>query len=30
VRQRLRDEKQADLHDDILLELYRHFIITEA
>ncbi|PTL77550.1 hypothetical protein [Vitiosangium sp. GDMCC 1.1324] len=30
VRQRLRKEKQADLHEDILLELYRHRILTEA
>jgi hypothetical protein len=30
VRQRLREEKQADLHEDILLELYRHRILTEA
>jgi hypothetical protein len=30
VRQRLREEKQADLHEDILLELYRHRILTDA
>ncbi|HYI00553.1 hypothetical protein [Hyalangium sp.] len=30
VRQRLRDEKQADLHDDILVELYRHRILIDA
>ncbi len=30
VRERLRKEKQADLHEDILLELYRHRILTEA
>ncbi|HYO74436.1 MAG TPA: hypothetical protein VEU33_51010 [Archangium sp.] len=30
VRERLREEKQADLHEDILLELYRHRILTEA
>ncbi len=30
VRQRLRDEKQADLHEDILLELYRHRILMAA
>jgi len=29
VRQRLRDEKQADLHEDILLELYRHRILID-
>lgn len=28
VRERLRQEKQADLHEDILLELYRHRILT--
>ena len=26
----LRQEKQADLHEDILLELYRHRILMEA
>jgi Fe-S-cluster containining protein len=30
VRQRLRDTMQADLDDSILLELYRHRILTEA
>ncbi|HYO57960.1 hypothetical protein [Archangium sp.] len=30
VRERLRKEKQADLHEDILLELYRHRILMEA
>ncbi|WP_434388580.1 hypothetical protein [Melittangium boletus] len=30
VRERLRTEKQADLHEDILLELYRHRILTAA
>ncbi|ATB31903.1 hypothetical protein [Melittangium boletus] len=30
VRQRLRDEKHADLHEDILLELYRHRILMAA
>jgi Fe-S-cluster containining protein len=30
VRQRLREEKQADLHDDILIELYRHRILIDA
>jgi Fe-S-cluster containining protein len=30
VRQRLRDEKQSDLHDDILVELYRHRILIDA
>ncbi|WP_309893385.1 hypothetical protein [Archangium sp.] len=30
VRQRLREEKQADLHEDILLELYRHRILMEV
>jgi len=30
VRQRLREEKQADLHDDILVELYRHRILIDA
>ncbi|WP_225411277.1 hypothetical protein [Stigmatella hybrida] len=30
VRQRLRDEKQADLHEDILLELYRHRILIDV
>ncbi|WP_224363148.1 hypothetical protein [Hyalangium versicolor] len=30
VRQRLRDEKQADLHEDILVELYRHRILVDA
>ena len=30
VRERLRQEKQADLHEDILLELYRHRILMEA
>jgi hypothetical protein len=30
VRQRLREEKQADLHDDILVELYRHRILVDA
>ncbi|MDY7231140.1 hypothetical protein [Hyalangium rubrum] len=30
VRQRLRDEKQADLHDDILIELFRHRILVDA
>lgn len=30
VRERLRQEKQADLHEDILLELYRHRILTAA
>ncbi len=30
VRKRLREEKQADLHEDILLELYRHRILMEA
>ncbi|OJH41589.1 hypothetical protein [Cystobacter ferrugineus] len=30
VRERLRQEKQADLHEDILLELYRHRILTTA
>ncbi len=30
VRKRLRAEKQADLHEDILLELYRHRILMEA
>jgi hypothetical protein len=29
VRQRLRDEKQADLHDDILIELHRHRILVD-
>jgi hypothetical protein len=29
VRQRLREEKQADLHEDILLELYRHRILVD-
>jgi Fe-S-cluster containining protein len=28
VRERLREQKQADLHEDILLELYRHRILT--
>lgn len=30
VRQRLREQKQADLGEDVLLELYRHRILTEA
>ena len=30
VRQRLREEKQADLHDDILIELFRHRILIDA
>jgi Fe-S-cluster containining protein len=30
VRQRLRTEKQADLHDDILVELFRHRILIDA
>lgn len=30
VRQRLRDEKQADLHEDILIELYRHRILIDT
>jgi hypothetical protein len=30
VRKRLREEKQADLHDDILMELYRHRILMDA
>jgi hypothetical protein len=30
VRQRLRAEKQADLHDDILIELFRHRILIDA
>ncbi len=30
VRQRLREQKQADLGDDVLLELYRHRILVEA
>ncbi|MBN1206843.1 MAG: hypothetical protein JXB05_18310 [Myxococcaceae bacterium] len=30
VRARLREEKQADLHDDILVELYRHRILVDA
>jgi hypothetical protein len=30
VRQRLREEKQADLHEDILTELYRHRILIDA
>ena len=30
VRQRLREQKQADLGEDVLLELYRHRILTDA
>jgi hypothetical protein len=30
VRQHLRDDKQADLSEDVLLELYRHRILVEA
>jgi hypothetical protein len=30
VRKRLREEKQADLHEDILLELFRHRILIDA
>jgi len=30
VRKRLREEKQADLHDDILIELFRHRILVDA
>lgn len=30
VRQRLRETKQADLHEDLLLELYRHRILVEG
>ncbi|WP_338867618.1 hypothetical protein [Myxococcus stipitatus] len=30
VRQHLRDHKQADLSEDVLLELYRHRILVEA
>ena len=30
VRERLRERHQADLHEDILLELYRHRILMEA
>jgi Fe-S-cluster containining protein len=30
VRKRLREEKQADLHDDILIELFRHRILIDA
>jgi Fe-S-cluster containining protein len=30
VRKRLREEKQSDLHDDILLELFRHRILIDA
>jgi Fe-S-cluster containining protein len=30
VRQHLREHKQADLHEDILVELYRHRILIEA